>query len=60
MADLDGYLEGLYDDLPAKTKSTGLILHLAREPENLLELADNGNYINIQYYAIVVPDVMCL
>lgn len=60
MADLDSYLEGLYDDLPAKTKSTGLILHLAREPENLLELADNGNYISVQYYAMVVPDVMCL
>ena len=42
MVELDGYLEGLYDDLQAKTKSTGLILQLAREPENLIELASNG------------------
>lgn len=42
MVELDSYLEGLYDDLPAKTKSTGLILQLARMPENLLELASSG------------------
>ena len=47
MVELDVYLEGLYDDLPAKTKSTGLILQLARLPENLIELANNGEH-NIQ------------
>ena len=42
MVELDGYLEGLYDDLPAKIRATGLILQLARVPENLLELSSNG------------------
>lgn len=42
MVELDNYVEGLYDDLPSKTKSTGLILQLARLPENLIELANNG------------------
>lgn len=42
MVELDTYIEGLYDDLAAKTKSTGLILQLARLPENLIELANNG------------------
>ena len=44
MVELDVYLEGLYDDLSAKTKSTGLILQLARLPENLIELASNGEH----------------
>ena len=42
MVDLDVYVEGLYEDLHAKTKSTGLILQLARLPENLIELANNS------------------
>ena len=42
MVELDVYLEGLYDNLPAKTRSTGLILQLARLPENLIELANNS------------------
>lgn len=42
MMELDSYLEGLYDDLSAKTKSTALILQLAREPENLIELVNNS------------------
>ena len=42
MADLDDYLELLYDDLPAKIKGTGMILQLARTPENLHDLALSG------------------
>ncbi len=42
MADLDSYLEFLYDDLQAKISGTALILHLARTPDNLIELAGNG------------------
>ena len=43
MVELESYLEGLYDDIPAKIRATGLILQLARIPDNLLELASNGN-----------------
>ena len=50
MVELDTYLEGLYDDLQAKTKSTGLVLQLAREPENLIELANNGTLPNLQLH----------
>ena len=42
MSDLDSYLESLYDDLQAKISGTALILHLARTPDNLIELAGNG------------------
>jgi len=42
MAELDSYLELLYDDLQAKIQGTGLILKLARNPDNLNELASNG------------------
>lgn len=42
MAELDDYLELLYDDLPSKVKGTGLILQLARTPDNLLTLAQTG------------------
>ena len=40
--DLDSYLESLYEDLPAKIRGTGLVLQLARSPDNLLELSRNG------------------
>lgn len=60
MVELDSYLEGLYDDLPAKTKSTGLILHLARVPENLLELADNGIIYSLQFYVVtMIVELLC-
>ena len=42
MADLDDYLELLYDDLPSKIKGTAMILQLARTPDNLLNLAETG------------------
>ena len=42
MAELDDYLELLYDDLPAKVKGTGMILQLARTPDNLHALAQSG------------------
>jgi len=42
MAELETYLESLYEDLPAKIKGTALILQLARTPDNLIELASNG------------------
>ena len=48
MVELDVYVEGLYDDLHAKTKSTELILQLARLPENLIELANNSETEKIE------------
>lgn len=35
-------MELLYEDLPEKIRGTGLILQLARNPDNLEELAVNG------------------
>ena len=39
---IDDYVELLYDDIPEKIKGSALILQLARNPDNLLELARNG------------------
>lgn len=41
---IDDYVELLYDDIPEKIKGSALILQLARNPDNLIELARNGNY----------------
>ena len=40
--DVDDYLELLYEDLPEKSRGTALILQLARNPDNLEELFQNG------------------
>ena len=40
--DVDEYLEMLYEDLPEKVKGCALILQLARNPDNLEELFQNG------------------
>lgn len=48
--DLSDYLELLYEELTDKIRGTGLILQLARNPDNLLELASNGKlyiYLNL-------------
>jgi hypothetical protein len=42
MSELDSYLEYLYDDLQSKVRGTGLILQLARSPDNLCVLMENG------------------
>ena len=47
MMDVDEYLESLYETLPEKVRGTGLLLQLARNPDNLLELASNGDFIFI-------------
>ncbi|CAG9099515.1 unnamed protein product [Plutella xylostella] len=38
---VDEYVELLYDDIPEKIKGSALILQLARNPDNLIELARN-------------------
>lgn len=42
---IDDYVELLYDDIPEKIKGSALILQLARNPDNLLELAQNGECV---------------
>jgi hypothetical protein len=41
--DVDEYLDMLYEDLPDKVKGSALLLQLARNPDNLEELFQNGN-----------------
>lgn len=49
MAELDSYLECLYDDMQAKIRGTGLILQLARIPDNLAFLIESGMYLGVIY-----------
>lgn len=39
---VDDYIELLYEDLPERVRGSGLILQLARNPDNLDELEKNG------------------
>ncbi len=45
MTDIDDYLEYLYEDIPDKLRASALILQLARNPDNLEELYQNGVFI---------------
>jgi len=42
--DMDEYLELLYEDVPEKLRGTALILQLSRNPDNLEELFQNGQF----------------
>lgn len=39
--DIEEYMEMLYEDTPTKIKGSGMILQVARNPDNLTELAQN-------------------
>lgn len=39
---VDQYIELLYEDIQDKIKGSALILQLARNPDNLIELSKNG------------------
>lgn len=39
---IEDYLELLYEDLPDKTRGSALILELAKDPNNLEDLASSG------------------
>ncbi|KND02983.1 uncharacterized protein SPPG_02058 [Spizellomyces punctatus DAOM BR117] len=41
IANVEQYIEGLYEDIPDKMKSTRYVLELARQPENLEVLVTN-------------------
>ena len=42
--DIEDYMEQLYEDTASKIKGSGMILQVARNPDNLTELAQNGKY----------------
>ncbi len=44
MAEIDVYLENLYEDLQGKISGTALILQLAKTPDHLPLLIDNGKF----------------
>ena len=46
--EIDEYLELLYEDIPEKIRGTALILQLARNPDNLEEIFQNG----MEFYLI--------
>lgn len=43
--DVDDYMELLYEDVPEKIRGSALILQLARNPDNLEELFQNGEIV---------------
>lgn len=45
MNKIDDYIELLYESILEKIRGSTLILHLARDPDNLEELLHNGNSI---------------
>ncbi|KAJ3039310.1 Kinesin-associated protein 3 [Rhizophlyctis rosea] len=46
LADLDKYIEGLYEEIPDKIASTRNILQLARNPENMDALISNDSLLS--------------
>lgn len=48
---IDDYVELLYEDIAEKIKGSALILQLARNPDNLMELAKNGKSMS----AVLTP-----
>lgn len=45
IGNIEEYVELLYEDIPEKIKGSALLLQLARNPDNLLGLSQNGNYL---------------
>ncbi|KAJ3186592.1 hypothetical protein HDU85_007412 [Gaertneriomyces sp. JEL0708] len=41
LANVDGYIEGLYEEVPDKVKSTRAVMELAKDPENMDVLVAN-------------------
>jgi len=42
--EMDEYLELMYEDVPEKLRGTALVLQLSRNPDNLEELFQNGQF----------------
>jgi hypothetical protein len=54
--DVDDYMELLYEDVPEKIRGSALLLQLARNPDNLEELFQNGIYIQTHYFCAILSD----
>lgn len=51
--DVDDYMELLYEDVPEKVRGSALLLQLARNPDNLEELFQNGKLISITAHVFI-------
>jgi hypothetical protein len=51
---MDEYLELLYEDVPEKLRGTALILQLARNPDNLEELFQSGEFLSFVYVMFLI------
>lgn len=51
--DVDDYMELLYEDVPEKVRGSALLLQLARNPDNLEELFQNGKQISITVHVFI-------
>jgi len=43
--EIDEYLELMYEDVPEKLRGSALVLQLSRNPDNLEELFQNGQFV---------------
>ena len=55
--DIEEYIELLYEDTPNKIRGTALILQLTRNPDNLEEIAQNGESF-VFWYAISASKIL--
>ena len=55
--DIEEYIELLYEDTPNKIRGTALILQLTRNPDNLEEIAQNGESF-VFWYAISTSRIL--
>lgn len=53
IGNIEEYVELLYEDIPEKVKGSALILQLARNPDNLLGLSQNGNLCFLLIYLAI-------
>ena len=54
VTDIDNYIELLYEEMPEKVRASALLLQLARNPDNLEELVQNG-----KYHCLKVLQIIC-
>ena len=51
--EMDEYLELMYEDVPEKLRGTALVLQLSRNPDNLEELFQNGQFDDLFSFSSV-------
>lgn len=50
IANIESYVELLYEDMAEKVRGSGLILELAKDPNNLEDLSKNGKEITLTVF----------